>query len=69
MHSSYIKAELDIKGITQVSLARDLNVSQVSIGRIIHGQGRSRRIEKHISDILNIPLHELWPQWYGGPAA
>lgn len=64
MHPELIKAQLKIHGFNQASLARELGVAGTTVFTVIAGEGRSRRIEKRIAEIIEKPLREIWPQWY-----
>jgi hypothetical protein len=33
--------------------------------QVIEGLARSKRIEQRIATATQLPLAELWPQWYG----
>lgn len=65
MHPIAIKAELEMKGFTQSDVARALRVAPNTVGYVVHSRGRSRKIENRIAVILDKPLHEIWPAWYG----
>lgn len=68
MHPADIRAALNKRGYSILLAANDLSVSDCSVGRVVRGQGRSRRIEQRIAEITDIPLARLWPQWYGPKA-
>ena len=55
---------LGANGVSQADVARACGVSHVSVIRVIQGTGRSRTIEKRISQLTGQPLHVLWPQWF-----
>lgn len=67
MHPSDIAAALKKAGWSASALGREVGVSQVSVSRVIAGKGRSERIEQRISEITDIPLYRLWPQWHEPP--
>lgn len=68
MHPAHIKAALEIQDYSQTQVARDCGVERTTVGAVIHGRSRSRRIEMRIAAITQLPLAELWPQWYGAKA-
>lgn len=68
MHPADFTAALKKRGYSILLVANDLSVSDCSVGRVVRGQGRSRRIEQRIAEITDIPLVRLWPQWYGPKA-
>lgn len=61
MHPEKIKAALRMKGFTQAVLADEMGVAPSSISQAITGYIRSDRIQKRISDILELPVSSLWP--------
>jgi lambda repressor-like predicted transcriptional regulator len=64
MHPADIKALLEKAGYTQISLAKDLKVSDVAVNHVIYGRHSSRRIAKKIAEITGKSLEELWPGRY-----
>ena len=67
MHPATIKAVLEMKHLKQVDVARRGNVSTSVVHDVIHGRSKSKRIEKLISSLTHIPLHDLWPRRYPQP--
>ncbi len=67
MHPADIQAALKKKGITQAAIARQLSVSEMTVSRVVRGTDSSRRVAQAISDIIGIPLNNLWPERYGTP--
>jgi lambda repressor-like predicted transcriptional regulator len=65
MHAHDIEAKLKKSGHTQTTVARELQVPRSTIYAVLHGKGRSRKVEERISELIKVPLAELWPQWYG----
>lgn len=49
---AWICYQLRLKGMTQVSLAADLGVSQQTVQRIAYGMGTSARVQKAIAKAL-----------------
>lgn len=66
MHPALINAALKMQGITHADIARQCGrISSTAVYQVIHGKGRSKRIENRIAALTRIPLEELWPAWYG----
>lgn len=63
-----IKFALSLRNHTQVDIASQCDVKATTVGAVIHGRSRSKRIELHIASITGLTLAELWPQWYGPQA-
>lgn len=61
MHPEQIKASIRMAGTTPAILADELGVSRTSLSQIIHGTGRSQRIEKKISEVIKTPINTIWP--------
>ena len=61
MHPEQIKASIRMAGSTPAIIADELGVSRTSISQIIHGTGRSQRIEKKISEVIKTPVLKIWP--------
>jgi lambda repressor-like predicted transcriptional regulator len=61
MHKEEIKAQLRMKGVTQVMLAEELEVATSSIAQAIAGRIRSARIQDRIASIIGKPVSEIWP--------
>lgn len=60
-----IKFALSLRNHTQVDVAQQCNVQPTTVGAVIHGRSRSKRVELRIAAITGMPLAELWPQWHG----
>ena len=69
MHPADINAGLKKAGWNQARVGQSLTPPMTGsmVGKVIRGQRRSQRIEERISEILNIPLHRLWPKWHKRP--
>lgn len=61
MHPEEIKAALRMKGMTQAMLADELQVTAASVHQAISGSIRSQNIQSRISQILDKPVKEIWP--------
>lgn len=61
---NYIKALLAARGIKEIDIARRLNITRSAVSLIINGHKSSRRVQKTISDMLNIPYEQLWGKFY-----
>lgn len=61
-------AEINYKlrrlGWSQAKLATELKVSPGVVNNIIHGRGTSYAIAQYIAELLNVSVHELWPDRY-----
>jgi lambda repressor-like predicted transcriptional regulator len=62
MHPEEIKAALRMRRVTQVVLAEELKVAPSSINQTISGRIRSERIQARISQLLEKPIEEIWPE-------
>lgn len=65
MHPAQIKAAIAMRDYTQSKIAAETKVEPNSVSAVIHGRSRSARIERRIALVTGLPLHVLWPQWYG----
>lgn len=64
MHPELIKANLRLKGSSLAAIARELGVTTVAVSRTVMG-ARSRRIESHIAQVLELKVSEVFPSRYG----
>lgn len=55
-----IKGSLIMKGITITSIAETMNVSLTFVSLVINQKKKSRRIMKHISDLIGSTYEETW---------
>ncbi|MGN2393437.1 helix-turn-helix domain-containing protein [Pelomicrobium sp. G1] len=46
------------------AIAQELELSDRTIGNIVHGRGKSRRVAAHIAALLGRPVSRLWPGKY-----
>jgi len=60
MSPSKRKELLIKKQISQVEIAREINVTTPAISIVMSGRSRSYRIEKAISDRAGVPYEEMW---------
>lgn len=71
MHPAEIKAALEMRGVSQLDIAKQLrgakrrHISATAVSLVIHGRSRSQRIENRIAAVIAKPPHEIWPQWHG----
>lgn len=63
-----IKIALIASGYTQRDIADQCDVQPTTVGAVIHGRSRSRKIENRIASLTGLPLAELWPAWHGKDA-
>lgn len=75
MHPAEIQAMLKMRDYTQTELAAEVvgrsgkGVTPTSVYQVIQGRARSKSIELRIAAIIDKPLAEIWPQWYGAKVA
>lgn len=68
MQADAITEQLNAKGIRQIDVVTRLGMPRTSrtiVSLVIHGMARSRRVEAEIASILERPLEEVFPTWYG----
>lgn len=62
LQQSYlIRAELMRHGLNMADVARRCNVHRSTVVRVITGQARSRRIERHIGKLLGLHPGVIFP--------
>lgn len=64
MHPADIQAALKKLGITQRTIANELDVSEVTVSTVIKGRVTSRRIADFISAKINRNVDAIWPDKY-----
>lgn len=64
MHALDIQYALKKAGITQADIARQCQVSKVTVGYVIAGKTTSRHVAKAISAATGCSLETLWPGKY-----
>jgi lambda repressor-like predicted transcriptional regulator len=73
MHPEDIKAAIRKRGHTLATVAqragkvkapRDSVPTASAVSRVLHGQFQSRRIAQCISELIGVPLEQLWPGKY-----
>lgn len=70
MHPADIKAALEKRGLNQKIIAKQLNISDVTVNGVIYGRITSRRIAEHISEKIGLDIETIWPGRYqNGEAA
>jgi len=57
-----IKAAMKVKRLTNSHIAKEVGVTPEWISMVIHGRAKSARIKQAISECLEIPYNELWPE-------
>ncbi len=60
MHPEDIKAELRKKGLTLAFIARELGVAPTTVSQVIRGRSTSVRIERAISQRLELPVEAVF---------
>lgn len=64
MHPADIKAALEKQGVTQRSIADELDISDVSVNNVINGKATSQRIAKLIAAKIGKQVDDIWPGRY-----
>lgn len=64
MKHPFIRAELQDKGWPPSRIADDLGVPRSNVSQVIRGKATSQRIAERISEVLGIPMAQLWPGKY-----
>lgn len=62
MDAKEIKIEFIRKDINQTTVARRIGVSPSLVQRVIHRKAVSRPVSQGISDALELPLSEVFPE-------
>lgn len=55
-----IKALMILKGLTNVELAKRIQVSKTWISLVIWGHAKSERVRRRIAEELGVSYEELW---------
>lgn len=66
MHSADIQAELKKRGITQKSIADELEVTEFHISEVINKKRVSDRVMRAISEKIGRDHRELFSEYYFG---
>lgn len=61
MHHELIKAEIRMRNTTPSLIAAELQLSRTTVTQVIRGTGRSARVESYISELIEKPVEEIWP--------
>jgi len=61
-HQTERKIKLLQSGITEIEIARKLNVTRQAINNEMRGENKSRRIRAALADLLQTPEAELFPE-------
>ncbi len=64
MQPAVIKASLELAGYSQATIAADLGLDKRSVYQVVHGLGRSAKVERRIARVIERTRHEIWPQWF-----
>lgn len=62
MKPNEIKSALLLKNIKNNDLANALGVSPAAVSQVVYGDATSYRIQLYIAQLLNRPVHEIWPK-------
>lgn len=63
-----VRMALMAAGCTQADIARSCGVASNTVSAVVHGRGRSAKVENRIASVTGLLVSELWPQWYGPEA-
>jgi lambda repressor-like predicted transcriptional regulator len=68
MHGADIQAAIRKAGLTQLAIARRMQVTQQCVNRVVWDKpkGRSLRVAKAISRATGLSIETLWPGVYTG---
>ena len=61
MKPNEIRAEMLLKNIRSIDMARKIKVSRSAISRVIYGNLASPRIRVAIAEMLGKKVEEIWP--------
>lgn len=65
MHPAQIKAAIEMARSSMSLIAKAIGVAPQTVRSVVHGLGRSRRVEEAVSKVTGIPLETIWPKWHG----
>lgn len=68
MTPAQIKAELEMRKSSLAKVSRELLVSQQLVTNVVRGRSKSANVERAIAQIIDLPLHEVFPDRYPKPA-
>lgn len=64
-----IKHALEVAGFTQAEVARRCGLrNRQNVNAVIRSAARSKVVEQLIARVIQRPLEEIWPHWYGPDA-
>jgi lambda repressor-like predicted transcriptional regulator len=57
------------KGLNMSAIARNLDVSAVTVKDVINGRTVSKRVQEAIAEAISVDIRKIWPELYlhGGP--
>lgn len=67
LHAIDLQAALKRAGFSQQAIAAEMGVSKATVSHVLTGKARSRRLEQRVSEILDLPLYAIWPDYYERP--
>lgn len=56
-----IRQRLSDKSIKVGDIAESIGISSAAVSKVLHGHGRSRRIEALIAQALGLPVEQVFP--------
>lgn len=64
MHPEDIKASIRKRNTSQSGIAASLGITVMTVSHVINGRGKSARVAKRISEVIGLPVDEIWPGKY-----
>jgi lambda repressor-like predicted transcriptional regulator len=62
-----IRVALLLEGYTCRRVAKELGLTDGTVGSVLHGHAKSRRVANKISDVTGISISVLFPGSYNAP--
>ena len=57
-----IKQKLKERNVTMIGIGRTLGISHTAVCLVVQGRSKSARVAAAISEAIDIPVHEIWPE-------
>lgn len=58
--AAWVRYQMDLAGVTQVSIARSARCSVQYVNQVVQGQRTGREIKKLIAKAIGVDYFELW---------
>ena len=62
MKANQIRAELILRDITGLDIAKKLGISKQAVSAVVNGRTRSRVVRQAIAEAINKPVSEVFPE-------